>query len=126
MFNINFDNKKLDKAFHKIWINGELVHERHNQTLWEHQSGLPKRFMKATFNFGIYGSTKDNSYQAIYADEVYFGRTCNKLLLDKLGYDCEQIQAQIINESKPFVIEDRAAYHSTGKVKYIKESPYLR
>tara|TARA_Y100000816_G_scaffold119462_1_gene83846 strand:- start:231 stop:1310 length:1080 start_codon:yes stop_codon:yes gene_type:complete len=126
VFNINFDNKKLDRAFHKIWINGELVHERHNQTLWEYQSGLPKEFMKATFNFGIYGSTKDKSYQAIYADEVHFGRTCDKLLLDMLGYDCEQIQAQEINESEPFIIEDRAVYHTTGKVKYIKESPSWR
>ena len=28
--------------------------------------------------------------------------------------------------SEPFVIEDRAAYHTTGKVKYIKESPSWR
>ena len=43
-----------------------------------------------------------------------------------LGYDCEQIQAQEINESEPFIIEDRAVYHTTGKVKYIKESPSWR
>ena len=119
VFNINFDNKNLDKAFHKIWINGELVHERHNQTLWLKHKGLPSQFMKATFNFGIYGK-HDWAYQALYVDEVHFGRKCNKLLLDNLGYDCKLMEAQQIAESEAFMIEDRATYHQTGVVTYIK------
>jgi len=118
VFNINFDNKNLDKAFHKIWINGELVHERHNQTLWLHHKGLPSQFMKTTFNFGIYGTSLDKSYQALYADEIHFGRKCKKLGIDKLGYDCEQLQAQEIAESKPWMSEDRATYHTTGEITY--------
>tara|TARA_B100000989_G_scaffold236037_1_gene182890 strand:+ start:196 stop:1251 length:1056 start_codon:yes stop_codon:yes gene_type:complete len=121
VFNINFDNKKLDKAYHKIWINGELVHERHNQTLWLKHKGLPSKFMKATFNFGIYGTYKDRSYQALYADEIHFGKKCNKLLLENLGYDCKQLEAQEIEESQPYWIEDRANYYTTGEVKYIKK-----
>lgn len=119
VFNINFDNKNLDKAFHKIWINGELVHERHNQTLWLHHKGLPSQFMKATMNFGIYGA-HDWAYQALYVDEVHFGRKCNKLLLDNLGYDCKLMEAQQIAESEAIMIEDRATYHQTGVITYIK------
>ena len=111
VFNINFDNKKLDKAFHKIWINGELVHERHNQTLWLKHKGLPSEFMKATFNFGIYGTSLDKSYQALYVDEVHFARRCNKLLLENIGYECGQIESQEIAESIPYMVDDRAAYH---------------
>ena len=120
VFNINFDNKNLDKAFHKIWINGELVHERHNQTLWLHHKGLPSQFMKATMNFGIYGA-HDWAYQALYVDEVHFGRKCNKLLLDNLGYDCKLMEAQQIAESEAIMIEDRATYHQTGVTTYIKK-----
>ena len=111
VFNINFDNKKLDKAFHKIWINGELVHERHNQTLWLEHKGLPSQFIKATFNFGIYGTSLDKSYQALYVDEVHFARKCNKLLLENIGYECGQIESQEIVESIPYMVDDRAAYH---------------
>ena len=121
VFNINFDNKDLDKAFHKIWINGELVHERHNQTLWLHHDGLPKQHMKVSFNFGIYGSAKDRAYQALYADEIHFGRKCSKLGINNLGYDCGQLEAQEIAESEAFMIEDRATYHLTGKTTYIKK-----
>jgi len=120
VMNINFDNKNIDKAYHKVWINGELVHERHNQTLWEHYKGLPKEFMKTTFNFGIYGTSLDKTYQAIYADEIHFGKKCKKLGINKLGYDCKQLEAQEIEESEPWASEDRAHYYTTGEIKYFK------
>ena len=121
VFNINFDNKNIDKGFHKIWINGELVHERHNQTLWKRHKGADSRDMIANFNFGLYGSAKNNSYQAMYADEIHFGRKCSKLGINNLGYDCDQLEAQEIAESVPYVIEDRVHFHLTGgEKKYLK------
>ena len=120
VFNINFDNKNLDKAFHKVWVNGELMHERNNQTLWLHHKGLPKQFMKVSFNFGIYGTSLDKSYQALYADEIHFGRKCIRLDIDNLGYDCKKLKAQEIEESEPWASEDRATYHTTGVVTYFK------
>ena len=67
--------------------------------------------MKATFNFGIYGTSLDKSYQALYVDEVHFARRCNKLLLENIGYECEQIESQEISESVPYMVDDKAAYH---------------
>jgi len=124
VMNINFDNKNIDKAYHKVWINGELVHERHNQTLWEHYKGLPKEFMQTTFNFGIYGTSLDKTYQAIYADEIHFGKKCKKLGINKLGYDCKQLEAQEIEESEPWASEDKAHYYTTGETKYFKNPWY--
>ena len=121
VFNINFDNKNIDKGFHKVWINGELVHERHNQTLWKRHKGADSTLMNANFNFGLYGNAKHKSYQAIYADEIHFGRKCSKLGINNLGYDCDQLEAQEIAESQPFMIEDRKHYHLTGEHKYLKE-----
>ena len=77
--------------------------------------------MKTTFNFGIYGTAKDKSYQALYADEIHFGKKCKKLGINKLGYDCKQLEAQEIEESQPYMIEDRATYHLTANVTYIKK-----
>tara|TARA_B100000989_G_scaffold243882_1_gene190935 strand:+ start:205 stop:1221 length:1017 start_codon:yes stop_codon:yes gene_type:complete len=111
VFNINFDKKDISKAFHKIWLNGELVHERHNQTLWLDQKGVSKKMNQAVLHFGIYGSALDNTYQSIYLDEIHFARKCNKLLLENLGYSCTDIEAQQISQSVPFMIEDRAAYY---------------
>ena len=117
VFNINFDKKDITKAYHKIWVNGELTHERHNQTLWLDQKGVKSSDNLANLKFGIYGSYKDNSYQSLYIDEVHFGRKCNKLLLDKLGYSCSDLESQQIAESKAIMTEDKVHYYTTGEVK---------
>ena len=52
VLNINFDKKDISKAFHKVWVNGILVHEKYNQTLWRDQKGVKNN--KANFKFGIY------------------------------------------------------------------------
>ena len=56
VFNINFDKNDISKAYHKIWLNGQLVHQRYNQTLWLDQNGIKENL--ANFNFGIYGSQR--------------------------------------------------------------------
>ena len=76
--------------------------------------------MNANFNFGLYGNAKNKTYQAIYADEIHFGKKCAKLGINNLGYDCGQLEAQEIAESVPFMIEDRKHYHLTGEKKYLK------
>ena len=77
--------------------------------------------MQTTFNFGIYGTSLDKTYQAIYADEIHFGRKCKKLGINKLGYDCKQLEIQEIEESEPWASEDKAHYYTTGEVKYFKK-----
>ena len=114
VLNINFDKKDISKAFHKVWVNGILVHEKYNQTLWRDQKGVKEN--KANFKFGIYGHGADKSYQSLYVDEVHFGRKCKKLLLENLGYDCAKLEEQKIAESVPYMSEDRATYYTTGEI----------
>tara|TARA_Y100000768_G_C23921437_1_gene655138 strand:- start:234 stop:1289 length:1056 start_codon:yes stop_codon:yes gene_type:complete len=108
IFNINFDKDDISKAYHKIWLNGQLVHQRYNQTLWLDQNGIKENL--ANFNFGIYGSQKDRTYQSLYADEIHFGRTCQALLLENIGYQCDALSSQDIGKSNPFYIDFRDYY----------------
>ena len=111
VFNINFNKKDISKAFHKIWLNGKLVHNRNNQTLWKDQKNIKSSDNLANFNFGIYGSNFDQSYQSIYVDEIHFGRTCQFLKIYKLGYNCNEIESQSIKESIPVKTEDRKQFY---------------
>ena len=108
VFNINFDKNDIRKAYHKIWLNGQLVHQRYNQTLWLDQNGIKENL--ANFNFGIYGSQRDQTYQSLYADEIHFGRTCQALLLENIGYRCNELSSQDIGKSNPFYIDFRDYY----------------
>ena len=68
VFNINFDKNDISKAYHKIWLNGQLVHQKYNQTLWLDQNGIKENL--ANFNFDLWIS-KDRTYQSLYADEEF-------------------------------------------------------
>ena len=114
VFNINFNKKDISKAFHKIWLNGKLLHYRKNQTLWKDQKGIKNSDNLANFKFGIYGSRLDGSYQSIYADEIHFGTECKDLLIENIGYYCSNLKKQTINESFPIFTEDRVAYYTRG------------
>ena len=105
VFNINFDKRDISQAYHKVWLNGELLHERYNQTLWLDQKGIKENL--ANFNFGIYGSRLDYTYQSIYVDEIHFGRQCKGLALENIGYLCKELESQKIKESVPFYIDVR-------------------
>ena len=50
-----------------------------------------------------------------------FSRKCKKLGINKLGYDCKQLEIQEIEESEPWASEDKAHYYTTGEVKYFKK-----
>ena len=101
VFNINFDNKNIDQAFHKIWMNGKLVISKNNQTLWEQLPEIEINKNKVAFHFGIYGPYLDKSHQEYFADEIHFARNCEDLGIDKLGYSCETLMSQQIKESEP-------------------------
>ena len=111
VFNINFDKKDISKAFHKIWLNGKLVLNRNNQTLWIDQKNVRSSDNLANFKFGIYGSNLDRTYQSIYADEIHFGRTCEKLNIYNLGYNCTELESQSIKESIPIKTEDTKHFY---------------
>ena len=45
-----------------------------------------------------------------YVDEIHFGRTCQALLLENIGHQCDELLTQDINESNPFYIDFRDYY----------------
>ncbi|HCD49716.1 MAG TPA: hypothetical protein DEQ75_04995 [Alphaproteobacteria bacterium] len=81
----------------KVWINGELKFDYKGITTMH--KGKPY------FKFGIYNTAKpvgnpefndganfNNIW--VYFDEIRFAKSCQKLKLEDLGYDCEKLKQQ--------------------------------
>ena len=122
VFNINFDKKDVDKHFHKIWIDGELVLERHNRTIWETMPGVPDEENRMVFDFGIYGTKQDGKFHAAYFDEIHQRRSCEKLKLGRLGYSCKDLLAQKTDTAptKSEKLYDEQSAFKKGKKKKCK------
>ena len=78
-----------DDGFFKLWVNGKLVHVFEGQTQSEGDTVYQK--------FGIYHSYLSRAKvstipsQVVYYDEVRTARSCKKLKLNELGYDCDEL-----------------------------------
>ena len=79
------------KGFFKMWVNGKLVYHYQGSNLTPGQlSG---------FQFGIYQhpfvySSKDEIHVSYY-DEIRFAKkSCKKLKLEDLGYNCKDLESQ--------------------------------
>ena len=81
-----------DDGFFKLWVNGKLMHFFEGQTQSKGDS------VKLTF--GIYHSYLSRAKVSIipthvvYYDEVRTARSCSKLKLGDLGYDCDVLIEQ--------------------------------
>jgi len=96
VYNVNFD-KDTDKEFVKVWLNGNLVVNNQGQgkgLWWPTMPGIPEQENRITFNFGIYGTKKDNAFHSAYFDEINKSNKCKKLKLERLGYTCENLTSQ--------------------------------
>ena len=96
VYNVNF-NKDTNKEFVKVWLNGKLVvnNEGSGKTLWwPTMPGVKEQENKIVFNFGIYGTSKDNAYHSAYFDEINKTTKCEKLKLERLGYNCSDLKSQ--------------------------------
>ena len=124
VFNINFNNDDISKAFHKVWLNGELVVERHNQTLWPVMPGVIERDVKVRVRFGLYGSKNLGGFHAVYADEIHKSNNCKDLRLDRLGYSCKSL----INQKTKSVpsLSELAREVDEGQSMYQKPPKYDR
>ncbi len=105
VYHVNFDKRNHDKEFIKLWLNGELVVNNQGQgkTLWwDTMPGIKDRENRITFHFGIYGTKKDNAFHSAYFDEINKSKTCKKLKLERLGYNCNDLtsQTQIIKPTR--------------------------
>ena len=97
VYHVNFDKSNRDQEFIKLWFNGELVVNNQGQgkTLWwATMPGIEEQENRITFHFGIYGSKKDSAFHSAYFDEVHKSKSCEKLKIDRLGYNCKDLIKQ--------------------------------
>ena len=89
VFNAKWSVKQ--KGFFKMWVNGKLV--------YHYQGSNLTRGELSGFQFGIYQhpfiySSKDEIHVSYY-DEIRFAKkSCKKLKLEDLGYNCKDLESQ--------------------------------
>ncbi|MDC0445252.1 polysaccharide lyase [Candidatus Pelagibacter sp.] len=83
----------IEKGFFKLWVNGKLVYHYIGRTT------VPED--QITVQFGIYRGAAQSSGDAshvIFYDEIRKAKSCKKLKLKKLGYNCEDLQNQKLKD----------------------------
>ena len=95
LLNVNWTHK--ENGFFRIWVNGKLALKFKGSTKAKGTSVYAK--------FGIYRSymsrfkEKNNTDkvpgQVVYYDEVRTGKTCEKLKIEELSYNCKDLLATI-------------------------------
>ena len=89
LVNAKWTHKK--DGFFKIWINGKLA--------YHHKGRTQEKGERIEFHVGVYRSfmsrtSKPNSTQIAYYDEIRHAKSCKKLKLKDLGYICKEIESQ--------------------------------
>ena len=112
---INIKWSRKQDGYFKQWINGKLVYHYLGNT------SKPKGSVNH-FTFGIYrGATKktpEDSTQIVYYDEVRFvKKSCKKLKLEDLGYSCEDLESQQIDNIDKIIIGTEKIVSLSGKYK---------
>ena len=81
-----------DDGFFKLWVNGKLMHVFEGQT----QSEGDTVYQKLGIYHGYLSRAKVSRIPShvVYYDEVRTARSCSKLKLGDLGYDCDELIEQ--------------------------------
>ena len=83
----------IEKGFFKLWVNGELVYHYNGRTV------VPED--QITVQFGIYrgaAQSPGDANHVIFYDEIRKAKSCKKLKLGKLGYNCEDLESQKLKD----------------------------
>ena len=77
--------------YFKIWINGKLSYDYKGMTQIkddriEHHLGVYRSYLSRRPGL--------EPIQIVYYDEIRYARSCKKLKLENLGYDCKNIESQ--------------------------------
>ena len=97
VYHVNFDNKDPQKEFLKVYLNGNLVVNTEGtgkNVWWPTMPGVGEWENRVTFEFGIYGGKKDGAFHSAYFDEVGRSHSCEKLKIERLGYNCNALKDQ--------------------------------
>ena len=104
IYNIKFHDDP-NQGYFKVWINGELILDEKGQTMWKTYPGVRKETNKWTYNFGIYTSGVGFIHELLL-DEVSVSRSCDKLKLENLNYDCQKLLSQTTQKKEPYTDYD--------------------
>ena len=104
VYNIKFHDDP-NQGYFKVWINGELILDEKGQTMWKTYPGVRKETNKWTYNFGIYTSGVGFIHELLL-DEVSVSRSCDKLKLENLNYDCQKLLSQTTQKKEPYTDYD--------------------
>jgi len=126
--NINFDDDP-EKGYAKVWINGNLIIDYKGSTSWNRPPSIPIENLAWTYSIGIYSKSTGHEMAVAY-DEVSVARSCEKLKIENLGYDCNELIKQ--SAPKAFAVTDIERDHidkqkiivSDKSLKYIDKSKY--
>lgn len=94
---INSKWTHLKDGFFRVWVNGKLLLSHSGPTKTEgkkviHKFGIYRSFVK---RFKNYHNIDKVPGQVVYFDEVRTTKTCSKLKLKDLGYNCQVLLASI-------------------------------
>ena len=126
--NINFDDDP-EKGYAKVWINGNLIIDYKGSTRWNRPPSIPIENLAWTYSIGIYSKSTGHEMAVAY-DEVSVSTSCEKLKIENLGYDCNELIKQ--SAPKAFAVTDIERDHidkqkiivSDKSLKYIDKSKY--
>ena len=91
--NINFDDNP-EKGYFKIWINGNLIIDHRGTTNWSKLKGFnANEDLVWDYKYGLYTRSKGHEMAVAY-DELSLARSCEKLKIENLGYNCNELTKQ--------------------------------
>jgi len=102
--NIKFHDDP-NQGYFKVWINGELILDEKGQTIWKTYPGVRKETNRWTYTSGIYTSGVGYIHELLL-DEVSISRSCDKLKLENLNYDCQKLLNQTTQKKEPYAEYD--------------------
>ena len=97
VYHVNFDKSDPKKEFLKVYFNGKLVVNTEGTgkiVWWPTMPGVGEWENRIKFQFGIYGTRKVAGVHSAWFDEIGKARNCEKLKIERLGYDCGSLKAQ--------------------------------
>ena len=106
--NINFDDDP-EKGYAKVWINGNLIIDYKGSTSWNRPPSIPIKDLGWDYKLGIYTKSRGHEMATAF-DEVSVARSCEKLKIENLGYDCNELIKQ--SAPKAFAVLDIEWIHS--------------
>ena len=110
--NINFDDNP-EKGYFKIWINGNLIIDHKGPTNWSKLKGFnTNEDLVWDYKYGLYTKSKGHEMAVAY-DELSLARSCEKLKIENLGYNCNELKKQTAPES--FAVVDIVSDYSSNK-----------